>query len=559
MQVQLGIRKGHLLKKFTLGVHPIIQHFIEQLKIPEIIGAYVRSDKRRKVDTENILSLLIHNCLTSPSPLYEIQDWLKPLDIHAVGLSDQENEFIYDERVSRALDDFYSCKHREVFFRLALRAIKIFELDCSQLHNDTTTVTFSGKYVDWDAKETLAHGHNKDHRPDLKQLVLGLTVTADGAVPLLHEVYDGNKADDQTHVSNHKRLQKLLSCTDFIYVADGKLSTEKNLKKIDQWRGRFVSVMPRTWKEDAQFRKAVNDDVVKWKPLLSRPNSRKPKSKVDLYELAHGEYLTQQGYRLFWIRSSQKAEQDADTRLKKINKVLDDLRFLQTKLNKYNLKTKDQIGEKIRSIIKANRCEKLVCYTIDECLEYENVYKKSGRPSTTTTAKQVCNVFYSISFFPNIQAIEKESKADGIFPLITNLDLEEYPAEKVLEIYKFQPFLEKRHSQIKTYQQISPMYLKNGKRSVAFLHIQVMALMVASLIERALRLGMKKQGINALPIYPEGRACKNPTMFDLARLFRDVERYEVTQSEIMSVYPAKLDKTHKDVLKLLEIPLSSYH
>lgn len=558
MQVQSGVRKDHVLKKSVLGAHPIIQHFIEKLKISEIIGTYVNADKRRKVDTENILCLLIHNYLTSPTPLYEIQDWLKPLDIDSIGLFSHETEFIYDERVARALESFYACKHKEVFFHLALRAIKIFELDCSQLHNDTTTITFSGKYTHWNAREILTHGHNKDHRPDLKQLVLGLTVTADGAVPLLHDIYEGNKSDDQTHISNHKQLQKLLSCTDFIYVADSKLCTEQNLKKINQWGGRFVSVMPRTWKENAQFRKAVISDLVQWKNLLSRPNSRLPKSRVDHYELAVGTYLTQQGYHLYWVKSSQKAGQDVETRMRKIDQALDELRLLQTKLNKYNLKTESQIELKIQTILKNNGCSRLIYYTIDSHKEYKNVYKKSGRPTTTARVTQESNMLYSISFSQNIPEIEEDSKTDGIFPLITNLDPVAYSPKEVLEIYKFQPFLEKRHSQIKTYQQIAPIYLKDGKRSVAYLHMQVMALMVASLIERTLRLGMKKRGIKTVSIYPEGRPCKSPTMFDIVRLFRNVERYEVTQSGTMAIYPAKLDKIHKEVLKLLEVPLSGY-
>jgi transposase len=558
MHAQPGLRKGHLLKKFILGIHPIIQHFIEKLRITEIIGTHVQSDKRRKVDTENVLCLLIHNYLTSPSPLYEIQDWIKPLDIRNLGISSDEIEFIYDERVARALDSFYNSRHTEVFFQLALRAIKIFELDCSQIHNDTTTVTFSGKHADWNAGETLAYGHNKDHRPDLKQLVLGLTVTADGAVPLLHEIYDGNKTDDQTHILNHKRLQKLLSCTDFIYVADSKLSSETNLKKIDQWGGLFISVMPRTWKEDGQFRKIVIDGTVKWKPLLSRPNNREPKSKVDYYELAEGKHQTKQGYRLCWIRSSQKAEQDFETRMRNNEKALDELRFLQTKLNKYSLKTEAQIELKIKTILKEYGCMQFIHYAIHAHKEQKNIYKERGRPGTSTKAKQACNILYSISFSPNVEAIEEESKTDGIFPLISNLDTEKYPPKEILEIYKFQPFLEKRYSQLKTYQNISPVYLKDGKRCVAFLHMQVMALMVASLIERTLRLAMEKKGIKTLPIYPEGRACKSPTMFDLVRLFRDVERYEITQSEEVAIYPAKLGMVHKEVLKLLGIPLSSY-
>jgi transposase len=558
MHVQKGFKKDHVLKKFVLGVQPIIQHFIEKAKIPEIIGTYLKTDKRRKIDTENILCLLIHNFLTSPTPLYEIQDWLMPIDARAVGLSEQDIGFIYDERVARALDDFYNSKHKDVFFHLSLRAIKVFELDCSQLHHDTTSITFSGTYKDWNAKEQLTHGHNKDHRPDLKQLVLGITVTADGAVPLLHEIHDGNQADDQVHITNHKRLQKLLACTDFIYVADSKLITDKNLSKIVQWGGRFVSVMPRTWKEDKQFRDAVRNDKVMWKHLLSRSNSRNPSSKKDHYYLSHGDYFTEQGYRLLWIRSTQKAGQDSEIRNRNINKVMNELRALQPKLNRYTLKTPEKIESKIKSIIKENGCVGLIQYALHEHQEDKHVYQEMGRPTASTPIKKIHITSFSISFSANIQGIEEQSKTDGVFPLITNLDNKEYQPKEVLEIYKFQPFLEKRHSQLKTYKEVAPVYLKNGERSVALLHMQVMALMIASLVERTLRLAMKKNAIVSLPIYPEGRPCKAPTMFDLARLFKGVERYEVTQSETVSIYPAQLNKIQKEVLTLLDIPISSY-
>ena len=120
-----------------------------------------------------------------------------------------------------------------------------------------TTVTFVGKYEGWNVPETMTYGINKDHRPDLKQLVLGLSVTADGSVPLVHKVYDGNQTDDRLHNENHRRLRNLLRTSEFIYVADCKLATEKNLGRIDGYGGRFVTVMPRTWREDELFRDQV--------------------------------------------------------------------------------------------------------------------------------------------------------------------------------------------------------------------------------------------------------------------------------------------------------------
>jgi transposase len=445
-----------------------------------------------------------------------------------------------------------------VFFRLALRAIKIFDLDCSRIHHDTTTVTFAGKYPGWNAQELLTHGINKDHRPDLKQLVLGLSVTGDGAVPISHQIYDGNQTDDRLHPANHKALQKLLQRVDFIYVADCKLATEENLRKISTWNGRFVSVMPRTWKADEQFRKKVRREEIQWKHILSRRNNRKPDSKLDRYYVAQGDYTTSHGYRLHWIRSTQKAEQDVEARNRRIHRALQELRKIEPKLNTYNLKRRKQIVQRIDSILQKEECETLIKYEIHATREYKHVYQKKGRPTKESPKKVTWKDMYSISFGVDKEAVSNEQKTDGVFPLITNLDPDTHSAKKVLEIYKFQPFLEKRFSQIKTYQEIAPVYLKNAERVVAFLHVHVMALMVAGLIERKIRLAMKQKGINSLPIYPENRPCKSPTMFDIVRLFRNVERYEVTTADDTIVFPAELTKAQKEVLTLLEIPIAAY-
>ena len=88
--------------------------------------------------------------------------------------------------------------------------------------------------------------------------------------------------------------------------------------------------------------------------------------------------------------------------------------------------------------------------------------------------------------------------------------------------------------------------------------MHVMAIMVASLIERTLRLAMKKKKISSLPIYPEDRSCPSPTIFDIARLFRNVERYEVHAGDETMIFPAELTDIQKEVINLLEVPVAAY-
>lgn len=556
MNIHQGLKKDSVLRKYVIGAHPIIQFFMDKLKISEIIGSYVRQDKRLKLSTEKALCLLIHNILSTPKPMYEIVDWLKPLDEEKVGLESGDSSFINDDRVGRALASFYLSRHKDIFFRLVLRAIKLFEIDCRQIHQDTTTITFSGKYAGWDAQQLMTFGINKDHRPDLKQLVLGLSVTADGFVPIVHNIYDGNQTDDRLHPENHKRLKKLLKRSDFIYVADSKLATEDNLGKITACGGRFVSVMPRTWKEDKVFRDKVRKGKINWKHLLSRPNNRKPKSKRDHYYLAKGEYRTSNGYRLIWVLSKQKAEQDAESRERNIEKTLDFLRELQTRLNTYNLKTYESIKKNIISILKENKCNDFIDYKIHMNVLYEKHHKKVGRPKRNNPGKSIPKEYFSISFEKNKDSIQKEALTDGIFPLITNL--KDHKPKNILEIYKYQPFLEKRNSQLKKYQEIAPAFLKKPQRVIAYLHMNVMALMIATLMERQLRIAMKLNSIKSLPIYPEERDCKHPTTFDIVRLFKSIERYEVEEGLNINLFPAQLSKLQKKVLELLEVPISLY-
>jgi transposase len=558
MHTQNGLRKDVSLTKFVLGAHPIIEHFIETLRIREIIGSYLPTDKRMKLDDGKALALLIHNILTSPNPLYEMEDWLKPLDAEKVGLRPGETKWIQDDRIGRALAKFYDSRHKDVFFRLAMRAIKVFDLDCGRIHHDTTSVTFVGKYGGWSASEQLAFGNDKDHRPDLKQLVLGLNVTADGAVPISHRIYDGNQTDDRLHPANHQALQKLLGRADFIYVADCKLATKENLQKLSAWHGRFVSVMPRSWKEDESFRRRVRQGKIQWRHLLSRRNNRHPDSKLDRYYVAQGNYQTSSGYRLHWIRSTQKAEQDAATRTRRMERALEELRNIQTKLNAYKLKTRKQIKERAETILQEQHCQQVIRYEIHATRQYERVYQQKGRPRKDSPCKISWKQIFSLSFRVDKDAVQEEQKTDGVFPLITNLDAEAYSAKKVLEIYKFQPFLEKRHTQLKTYQEIAPVYLKKAERVVAFLHVHVMALMVGSLIERRLRQAMRQENLQSLPIYPEDRRCASPTIFDIVRLFKNVERYEVTSGDEVLIFPAELSKIQKKVLNLLNITPAAY-
>jgi len=315
--------------------------------------------------------------------------------------------------------------------------------------------------------------------------------------------------------------------------------------------------MPRTWKEDRLFRQALQQGSIQWDHLLSRKNNRHPDSQIDRYFLARGQSEAQ-GYRLLWIRSTQKAQQDAQSRAIALAKALEGLKELQSRLNTYRLKNLQAIEAAVAKILKQHQAQDWIDHQIHTERAYQRHYDQRGRPSAGGQGRLSWKPHFSLEVTVNEPALELQAQTDGVFPLITNLSPQDYSAKRVLEIYKFQPFLEKRHSQIKTWQEVTPVLLKKAERVVAYLHMHVMALMVGTLIERQLRRAVKRRSLPPLPLYPEDRPCPYPTIFDIVRVFRGVERYEVLEGQRLTLFPAQLTPLQKQILELLEVPISLY-
>ena len=100
-------------------------------------------------------------------------------------------------------------------------------------------------------------------------------MTADGAVPITYRVADGNTVDDGTHIETWGHLVALLGRGDFRYVAHCKLATRDNMDHIHPNRGRFLSVLPASRKEDAAFRDWVVDHDPAWTEAARRPGRRR--------------------------------------------------------------------------------------------------------------------------------------------------------------------------------------------------------------------------------------------------------------------------------------------
>jgi len=96
------------------------------------------------------------------------------------------------------------------------------------------------------------------------------------------------------------------------------------------------------------------------------------------------------------------------------------------------------------------------------------------------------------------------------------------------------------------------VYLKDVRRIQALLCVYFLALLVETLLERQLRQAMAQEGIESLPLYSEGRACRWPTARRVIDLFENVERHEwVTPGGRKTVLVTALSDLQRRILKLL--------
>jgi len=93
---------------------------------------------------------------------------------------------------------------------------------------DTTSIYFEGS----GGEQLGERGFSKDHRPDLKQMIVGV-VLDDNGMPLCCEMWPGNTADVKTLVAVVERIRKRFQVSRFCIVADRGMISLETLKELE--------------------------------------------------------------------------------------------------------------------------------------------------------------------------------------------------------------------------------------------------------------------------------------------------------------------------------------
>lgn len=553
------------LRSRAVGALPVVNAVLRRLGFDELVASYLpEPDGRCELGAAPVIGVLVRNLALGRRPLYGLGAWAARYDPALLGLAADQAGALNDDRVGRALESLFLADRASLLTALGLSAIGAYGIDCSELHNDSTSITLYGAYRAADGASRggarpprPARGHSKDHRPELKQLVEILTVSADGAVPLTHRLADGNTEDSTTHIATWDQLVAMLGRADFVYVADCKLATRDNLDHIAAGGGRFLTVLPRTRKEDHLGRAWIATNAVAWEEISRCPGKRRD-DPPQVYWAAEAPSCSAEGYRIVWIRSSTKRADDAAARLDRIERARTALGELVGQLGsaRCQLRTRAAVEDAAAAALAGTGAARWVRSGVTDTVEHDHRQLKRGRPGPNTAYRRIERHRFGIEISADAEAVAADAASDGCFPFITNHDA---PAVELLRMYKNQPHLERRHATYKGVIEAAPVMLKSDTRIDALGFCLYVALLVHALVERELRRAMAAKGIESLPLYYEDRACKAPTAARVFELLDPLAHTTVLHDGVaLATIEPTLDPLHKQLLSLLKLPKSAY-
>jgi transposase len=454
-----------------LGCLPVVAELCRRLDLAGIIDRACPVREVARVSHGQVIEALVANRLSSPRPLFRVEDWAREWGVEEVlGIAP---DALNDDRIGRALDAI-APQLDQIVGSVGARAIAAFGVDVARLHWDMTSMSLYGVYDEVQAGFAAPKwGKPKDRRPDLKQVQTGLAVSGDGGVPVWHRAYDGGAGEVAQVVGAMEGLKKLAGKRPLLLVGDSKLISRGNVLAMNTAKVRFIAPASKTYLPAEQLR-ALDPGAATPVDYVAERDQQLPPEQRGSYRVVEGGITlkakrkteTDLAVRCVFVWSSARAQAAAASRAKKLDRARDDLARLQRGLGSRHYRTAEQVRQRIQAIA---RSRKVTAYLRAEV----GADPASGKPTLAWSFDQA--------------ALDAEAATDGWYGLLTNFTVEQADAAEVLRRYKGQEVVERRYGTFKGPLGVTPMFLKTNRRIAALISVICLALLVFCLVERAVR------------------------------------------------------------------------
>jgi len=191
------------------------------------------------------------------SELHIAEDWVRKTALADIlGVNEEK---INDDRLYRGLDKVLPLK-AALESHVKKQWEGLFDIKYDLLLYDITSTYFEGKM---EGNPQARRGHSRDHRPDCKQVCIGLVVTRDG-MPLGYEVFPGNLHDSKTVKSTVEMIESRYGKADRVWVMDRGMVSEATLTWMREGGRRYVVGLP---KSELKKHSAELADPAGWKTV----------------------------------------------------------------------------------------------------------------------------------------------------------------------------------------------------------------------------------------------------------------------------------------------------
>jgi transposase len=400
---------------------------------------------RRGFSVEQAIFRLVTNRLVDPRSKLSTVEWQERV------AWPQSGSFGYEDflRAMDALNEQRERLEEQIFFRVR----DMFSLPLRLVFYDLTSSYFEG-----DGVCPLAEfGHSRDHRPDRRQVVLGLAVTREG-LPISHRLFAGNTADVKTLPGVARELKERFGFQDVVVVGDGGLLSEENVGVLEGLGLRYVL---RMWvHKSQQARQALAEAESR-----GLPRPRDPDAPWQVLETN-----PQAGRRYVVVYSAFRALHDREVRLGRLSKAREDLGKLQAQVQVGKLKSERAITVRATRILKEYKVSRLVRWDLAQ-----------GR----------------FRFWVPLDVYRERRRQDGIFVLTTNDP--ELATDDVVDTYRQLHEVEDAFRVIKSLLKLRPIFHRADRRVQVHVFICVLAYLIATVLKQRLaKAGLPMTAARAL-------------------------------------------------------------
>src|SRR5579859_786704 len=492
----------------------------------------------RKVSVGQAIQAMVLNGLGFVNrPLYLTPEFYTNKPVEALIGAGIRAEDLNDDCFGRALDVAFEVGVTQIFVQVASHALWVMRIVPRFAHVDTSAFSLEGAYEgEEDAGEgvpiKITYGYSKDHRPDLKQAMLGLICANTSSLPIYMAALDGNHSDKKGLLEIAQAyLEQFEESDEKPYIiADSALYSEGNLQALSGVK--WITRVPATLSQAKQ--------------LLAEVSQSQMKMAGEGYYF-HERTLTYGDIEQRWLLVLYEKKRERE--LKQLDKAVENEHEQARKALK-QLSREDFSCEADARLALARLSDKWKYHQVESQVQPLSRHQGRGRPRADAQPITVWKVQGKLT--ANDERLTALRAPLGKYIVATNeLDQAKLPTSDLLETYKDQNRSVERGFRFLKDPLFfaSSFFLKKPSRIMGLLMVMGLSLLVYALAEHVVRTQLAAQE-ETIPDQL-GKPTQTPTMRRIFQMFDGIDLLIVQNGNMRLPQILNLRPIHEQILALL--------